>query len=107
MKFVFDKKCPYICLQQTYSIMADGRSIFSAFRLKKETINCLQDLKKSFELSYGRDFSNDEFIHQLVASVEDGDVAVWEIFCKLQMTQKELAEMAAENRKQREQQIQK
>lgn len=85
--------------------MADGRSIFSAFRLKKETVNYLQDLKKSFELSYGRDFSNDEFIHQLVASVEDGDVAVWEIFCKLQMTQKELAEMAANNRRLQEQKV--
>lgn len=87
--------------------MADRRTVFSAFRLRKETVNYLQDMKRAFELSYGRDFSNDDFIRQMAASVEAGDPSCWEIFCKLQMTQKELAEMAAENRRQREQEIHK
>lgn len=78
--------------------MADGRSAFSAFRLKKETIRFLQDLKKAFELSYGKEFNNDDFIQQLAASVEAGDPACWEVFCKLKTTDKEIAEMAAKAR---------
>lgn len=92
-------------MSKTIINMADGRSAFSAFRLKKETVKFLQDMKQAFELSYGKEFNNDEFIRQMAASVKGGDPACWEIFCKLQMTQKELAEMAAKTRRQREQDI--
>ena len=78
-------------------VQQDSRSAFSAFRLKKDTVKYLQDLKRAFEISYGREFSNDDFINQ--ASVKNGDPSVWEIFNKLKDTQKELEEMAAENRK--------
>ena len=62
---------------------------YGAFRLKKETVEKLKLLKQAFELSYDRDFSNDEFIKQMAASVEEGDVAVWEFFCKLQELKEE------------------
>lgn len=80
-------------------VQQDSRSAFSAFRLKKETVKYLQDMKRAFEISYGREFSNDDFINQMAAIVKKGDPAVWEIFSKLKDTQKELEEMAAENRK--------
>lgn len=80
-------------------VQQDSRSAFSAFRLKKDTVKYLQDLKRAFEISYGREFSNDDFINQMAASVKNGDPSVWEIFNKLKDTQKELEEMAAENRK--------
>lgn len=81
--------------------MADKRTEYSAFRLKKENVKYLQDMKRAFEISYAKDFSNDEFIRQLVASVEEGDPAVWDIFCKLQATEQELVKLAAKIREQR------
>ena len=80
-------------------VQQDSRSAFSAFRLKKDTVKYLQDMKRAFEISYGREFSNDDFINQMAASVKNGDPSVWEIFNKLKDTQKELEKMAAENRK--------
>lgn len=77
----------------------DSRSSFSAFRLKKETVKFLQDLKRAYEISYGKEFSNDEFIMQMTGSIQGSDKSVWDIYCKLLATQKELEELAAESRK--------
>ena len=71
---------------------------YGAFRLKKETVEYLKVMKKAFELSYAKDFSNDEFIKQMAASVEDGDVAVWETFCELNEKLDELKEKAKQRR---------
>lgn len=79
-------------------IQNDSRNAFSAFRLKKDTVKFLQDMKRAFEISYGREFSNDEFIHQLSASISKGDPSTWEIFNKLINIQKELEELAAKQR---------
>lgn len=76
----------------------DSRRTFSAFRLKKDTVKFLQDLKRAFEISFGREFSNDEFINQMSKSISKGDPATWEIFNKLKDTQKELEELAAKQR---------
>ncbi len=73
---------------------------YGAFRLKKETVEYLQLLKQAFEISYGKTFTNDEFIKQMAASVEDGDVAVWDIFCELSLKLDELKEKA-NNRRQK------
>jgi len=71
---------------------------FGAFRLKQSTVEYLQTLKQAFELSYDRDFTNDDFILQMAASVEDGDVAVWEFFCRLQDLKKEAKKKRAEKK---------
>ena len=71
---------------------------FGAFRLKQSTIDYLQSLKQAFELSYEKDFTNDEFIKKLAASVEEGDVAVWEIFCTIEEQKEALAAKAEEVR---------
>ena len=67
-----------------------GKEDYGNYRLRKSTIEFLQRMKKAFELSYGKDFTNDDFIHQMAASVEDGDVAVWEIYCELDATMNRL-----------------
>lgn len=79
-------------------VMADKRSLFSAFRLRKESVKLLQELKDAFEISYGHDMTNDEFIEHLTAAVEGGEPGVWEIYCKRQMNLRELEEMAARMR---------
>jgi len=81
----------------------DSRSAFSAFRIKKGTVKYLQDMKRAFEIYYGKELSNDDFIEQLAQSVENGNPAAWDIFCRMQSTQKELEKIAAESRKQLEQ----
>ena len=73
---------------------------YGAFRLKKETVEFLKTMKQAFELSYGKPFTNDEFIKQMAASVEDGDVAVWEVFCELSETLDELKRKAKQRREQ-------
>ena len=73
-------------------------SEYGAFRLKKDTVEFLQTMKQAFELSYDKKFTNDEFIRQMAASVEDGDVAVWEIYCTMEMQKEELAAKAKEIR---------
>ena len=71
---------------------------YGAFRLKKDTVDNLRVLKKAFELSYGEDFTNDEFIQQMAAAVEEGDEAVWEIYCELNSKLIELRDKAQKKR---------
>lgn len=64
---------------------------YGAYKLEKSTIEFLRRMKMAFELSYEKEFTNDEFIRQMAASVEDGDLAVWEIYCELDQTMERLA----------------
>ena len=90
------RKFVYLCGIHIISTrMADKKSLFSAFRLKKDSVKLLQDMKEAFAYSYGHEMTNDEFIEHLVASVEGGEPGVWEIYCKQQMNNKELEELAA------------
>lgn len=59
-------------------IDTDGEQI----TLKKETIEHLIALKNAYEIVYNRSYDLDSFIMQMSASVEEGDVAVWEEYCK-------------------------
>lgn len=80
-------------------IKTDSRSSFSAFRLKKDTVKLLQELKRAYEVSYGKEFSNDEFINQMITSIKTNNSPVWDIYSKMQEAQKEIEEFAAESRK--------
>lgn len=73
-------------------------NIYSAFRLKKETVKFLHDMKRAFEVSYDRPMTNDEFIRKAFASVEEGDPAVHEVYCKITLTDEELKQLADEIR---------
>lgn len=54
---------------------------YKALRLREETLDKLRIMKRAFEIAYRKDFTNDDFISQMAASVEDGDPAVWEFYC--------------------------
>ena len=60
-------------------IDTEGESLI----LKRDTIDHLMKMKKAYEIAYNRTFDLDTFIIQLSASVEGGDIAVWEEYCKL------------------------
>lgn len=51
--------------------------------LNQDTLCDLALLKKAYEISYQQEFSDDAFVSQLIASVEDSDLSVWETFCEL------------------------
>ena len=69
---------------------------FAALRLKRATLKELSDMRRAFEFAYRKEFTNDEFIRQLLASVEGGDPAVWENFCKIRELSEELEKKAQE-----------
>lgn len=58
---------------------------FGALRLRAETLGCLRLLKKAYEECYGRRFTNDGFVDRMTASVEEGDPAVWDAYCRMDM----------------------
>lgn len=78
----------------------DKRKDYAVFKVTKGTMKYLQDMKKAFELSYQKEMTNDEFIMQMAASVEAGDLGAWELLCQMQMDEKHLVEMAEKRRKQ-------
>ena len=65
------------------SIITEIDSSSDSLTLERETIDYLLKMKQAYETAYERDFTLDEFIMQMSASVEEGDVAVWEEMCKL------------------------
>ena len=58
-------------------------NLFSAFRLKKVTVDKLQRLKRAFELTHAQPLSNDYFIEKVIACVKEQDRAVWETYCEI------------------------
>ncbi len=68
-----------------FSIMEKDKTAFGALRLKNGTLDRMRHLKIAFEGTYKKEMTNDEFIGHLIASVEDGDIAVWERFCELEV----------------------
>lgn len=69
---------------------------YGAVRLKAETLGRLRELKGSYELTYGKKMSYDEFMSRLMACVEDGDLAVWELYCLRQQQKDEALEKVKE-----------
>ncbi len=59
------------------------RKEFGNFRLSKETLLTLSKLKIAFESCYGRHITNDFLIERLIDCVEDGDEAVFQMYCDI------------------------
>ena len=69
---------------------------FGSVRLRKETVGVLRELKEAYEMTYGMKMTYDEFVRKLVACVEDGDVAVWDLYCLRQQQKDEALEKVKE-----------
>lgn len=74
---------------------------YRSLRLKEDTLDNLRDLREAFEITYGKSFTYDEFVQQMAASIEDGDPAVWEVFC-LRKEQRAEAQKKAQELKERD-----
>ena len=53
-----------------------------SIRLERDTIRRLIVMKKAYEDVYNKEFTWDSFLEQMSASVEEGDIAVWEEYCR-------------------------
>lgn len=69
-------------------------NIFSAFRLKKTTVEQLQTLKRAFELTKSQPLSNDFFIEKVMLCVKEQEPKVWETYTEL----REIEERASGNK---------
>ena len=58
-------------------------NIFSAFRLKKPTVERLQMLKRAFELTYVQPLSNDYFMEKLIECIKVNNPKVWSTYTAL------------------------
>lgn len=66
------------------TIVAETDSNSNTLTLDNSTIDSLLKMKRAYEMVYNKEFTMDEFVIQMSASVEEGDVAVWEEYCKAQ-----------------------
>ena len=66
------------------TIVAETDSDSKTLTLDNSTINSLLKMKRAYEMVYNKEFTMDEFVIQMSASVEEGDIAVWEEYCKAQ-----------------------
>ena len=67
---------------------------FGAYRLKKDTIDMLKNLKRAFELSGAQSLTNDDFIRKLIGCVQNSDSSIWGIFSTIESQQSELIKKA-------------
>lgn len=63
------------------AVLAEVDSEGESLILNRDTIERLFALKNAYESVYNRVFDLDGFLIQMSASVEEGDVAVWEEYC--------------------------
>lgn len=58
-------------------------NIFSAFRLKKTTLEKLKLLKRAYELTLVQPLSNDFFMEKLIECIKVNNPKVWSTFTAL------------------------
>lgn len=73
-----------------------GKDDYCTIRIKSGTKDMLSELKEAYQITYGRPFTFDGVVKQMAASVEDGDVAVWELYCLRQSQREEMERKALE-----------
>ena len=56
---------------------------FGCFRIPQEMINTLNDYKSCYQVVYGKKFTNAELIQHLLDCVEEGDIAVHEMYSEM------------------------
>ena len=56
----------------------DRKDEYVSVRVKRSTKETLSELMEAYSVCYGKPFTFDAVVNQMVASIEEGDVAVWE-----------------------------
>ena len=65
---------------------------FKAIRVPELLMEDMKVLKSAFEESYGKKMTFEDVLRQMIASIEDGDPSVYEIYCTMQNSRQEMQE---------------
>jgi len=65
---------------------------FKSIRVPEPLMEEMKALKSAYEECYGKKMTFEDVIRTMMASVEDGDPAVWEMFCTIQASREEMQE---------------
>ena len=65
---------------------------FKAIRVPESLMEDMKVLKRAFEESYGKKMTFEDVLRHLIASIEDGDPSVYEIYCTMQNSRQEMQE---------------
>ena len=78
----------------------DKRSEYSNYKVRKETVKVLQDMKTAFEAcNEGNEVSNDEFILGLVQAAKDGNPVLKKLYDQVVANREKLLKIAATEKK--------
>ncbi len=65
---------------------------FKAIRVPESLMEDMKVLKRAFEESYGKKMTFEDVLRQMIASIEDDDPSVYEIYCTMQNSRQEMQE---------------
>ena len=65
---------------------------FKAIRVPESLMEDIKVLKNAYEESYGKKMTFEDVLRQMMASIEDGDPAVYEMYCAMQTSRQEMQE---------------
>ena len=83
-------------------IQMDGRTQYSNFKVKKETVSVLQDAKKAVQaLAGGKEITNDEFVMEIVGMATVGSESFNKLYKKVLKDNQDLLKLAEEETKNR------
>lgn len=74
----------------------DRKDEYVSVRVKRRTKETLGELMEAYSVCYGKPFTFDSVINCMVASIKEGDVAVWELYCMRQAQREEMERKAQE-----------
>ena len=65
---------------------------FKAIRVPEALMEDIKVLKSAYEECYGKKMTYEDVLRQMMASIEDGDPAVYEMYCAMQTSRQEMQE---------------
>ena len=65
---------------------------FKAIRVPETLMEDIKVLKSAYEECYGKKMTYEDVLRQMMASIEDGDPAVYEMYCAMQTSRQEMQE---------------
>lgn len=80
--------------------MMDKRSEYSSYKVRKDTVRLLQDMKTALEaFNKGQELSNDEVIVKLIDAARKGDLGLDKVYSRVVTDRERLLKLAANERK--------
>lgn len=63
---------------------------FKAIRVPETLMEDMKVLKSAYEESYGKKMTFEDVLRQMIASIEKGEPAVYEMYCAMQTSRQEM-----------------